>query len=286
MLSIGDLVLDVTIVPERQLSTDDDTPAAIRIGGGGQAANFCAWAASLGEAARLVCRVGSDDTGDRLVAELEAGGVEVCAVRGADPTGVIAVMVAPGGERTMATQRGASLGLRAQDLDRTWFAGARLLHVPAYSLFHEPLAGAAWAAVEMARDDGAVLSVDLSSAAGLIEYGVEKMVGDLMRLQPDLLFATSAEAQVIGVSLDELPERAVLKLGAAGCQVGHRRITAPPAEVIDPTGAGDALAAAFCVAILGGASEVEAAERAVAVAAQAVALIGARPPRREAGLRA
>ncbi len=58
MLSIGDLVLDITIMPERPLLVDDDNPARIRLGGGGQAANFCAWAAELGEPARLITRVG------------------------------------------------------------------------------------------------------------------------------------------------------------------------------------------------------------------------------------
>src|SRR3954471_815334 len=103
MLSIGDLVLDVTIVPDRRIQADGDTPAQITVGGGGQAANFCAWAASLGEAARLVCRVGDDATADRLISDLEAEGVEVCAVRADEPTGVVAVFVGPEAERTMAT---------------------------------------------------------------------------------------------------------------------------------------------------------------------------------------
>lgn len=281
LLSVGDLVLDVTILPDRQLRPDDDTPAAIRVGGGGQAANFCAWAASLGQSARLVCRVGRDDTAERLVAELVAAGVEVFAVRGDDPTGVIAVMVGPEGERTMATQRGASTGLKPDELDHSWFAGVKLLHLPAYSLFREPIATAAWAAVDMARDAGAVLAVDLSSVAGIVEYGASRMVSDLERLRPELLFATAAEAEALRVPVDRLARVAVVKFGAAGCQVGHRRITAPPAEVVDPTGAGDALAAAFCSAILAGAGEVEAAEKAVSVAAQAVGVIGARPVRRE-----
>ena len=79
-MSIGDLVLDITIVPEGRLRQDDDNPAVIRVGGGGQAANFCAWAAALGSQVRLVTRVGDDDRGRRLVAELEAVSVEVFAV--------------------------------------------------------------------------------------------------------------------------------------------------------------------------------------------------------------
>src|SRR5215467_12843293 len=91
--AIGELLLDVTIAPEGDLKPDDDCDAVIRIGGGGQAANFCAWAASLGEPARLITRVGADDIGRRLVAELVAGGVEVLAPVAAEPTGAIAVLV-------------------------------------------------------------------------------------------------------------------------------------------------------------------------------------------------
>jgi len=279
MLSIGDLVLDVTIVPERRLQPDDDTPAAITVGGGGQAANFCAWSAAIGEPARLVCRVGDDATGGRLVSDLEAGGVEVFAVKGPDPTGVIAVLVGPDGERTMATMRGASVGLQPADLRGEWFDGVDLLHVPAYSLFREPLARAAWQAVDELRGRGGMLSVDLSSVAGLLEYGPARMASDIDRLRPDILFATAAEAETLAVSLEGVATHAVVKFGPAGCQVGSRRIVAPAVEVVDSTGAGDAFAAAFCAAILHGSTPVEAGERAVALAAEAVGHAGARPAR-------
>jgi sugar/nucleoside kinase (ribokinase family) len=280
MLSIGDLVLDVTIVPDRRLQRDDDTPAAITVGGGGQAANFCAWAASLGEAARLVCRVGDDATGSGLVSDLEAGGVEVFAIRGSDPTGVIAVLVGPDGERTMATMRGASVGLQAADLRGEWFVGVDLLHLPAYSLFREPIAGAARRAVAEVRGHGGMLSIDLSSVAGLLEFGPARMASDIDTLRPDILFATAAEAETLAVSLEGVATHVVVKFGPAGCQVGSHRFVAPAVEVVDSTGAGDAFAAAFSASILRGATPVEAAERAVDVAAQAVGHAGARPVRK------
>ena len=279
MLSIGDLVLDVTIVPERRLQPDDDTPSAITVGGGGQAANFCAWAASLGERARLVCRVGDDATGRQLVADLEAGGVEVFALRSAEPTGVIAVLIGPESDRTMATMRGASTGLRAEELHGEWFDGVDLLHVPGYSLFREPIHGAAHRAVEEVRNRGGKLAVDLSSVAGLLEFGPARMVGELERMRPEFLFATMPEAETLGAPMEELATHAVVKLGPAGAQVGPRRIVAPPVEVVDPTGAGDAFAAAFCAAVMHGAGDVEAAERAVEVSADAVSRAGARPAR-------
>jgi sugar/nucleoside kinase (ribokinase family) len=277
ILSIGELVLDVTIVPEGQLNPDDDTSASVSVSGGGQAANFCAWAAALGERARLVTKVGNDASGRRLVAEIEAGGVEVCPVWSSEPTGAVAVLVGPDGARTMATQRGASVSLRAEELEQEWFAGVRLIHVPAYSLFLEPLASAAFSGVERVREGGGIVSVDLSSAAGLVEYGPARMAELLGRLRPELLFANAAEVAALAAPLEELAKVPVIKLGAAGCRVFGRRIPAPVVREVDATGAGDAFAAAFCVSYLDGATPIEAAGRAVLVAAGSVARAGARP---------
>jgi sugar/nucleoside kinase (ribokinase family) len=277
ILSIGDLLLDITIIPDGPLRPDDDRTATIGVGGGGQAANFCAWAAALGEPVRLVTRVGDDDRGRRLVSDLEAKGVEVCPVWADEPTGAIAVLVGYDGHQAMATERGASVGLRPDDLVAAWFADVQLIHVPAYSLFVDPLGKATRAAIALIRDGGGLLSIDLSSVAGLQDYGPTKMAYDLARLKPELLFGTAAEVATIGVPPEHLAQVPVIKLGSAGCSVFGRIIPAPAVRQVDGTGAGDAFAAAFCAAWLHGATPVEAAERAVAVAAEAVTRAGARP---------
>ena len=256
IVSIGDLVLDIAIVPDGPLEPDDDSPATITLGGGGQAANFCAWMGALGEPVRLVTRVGDDDTGRRLVADLESRGVEVRATWAQEPTGV---------------------GLSPDDLDEAWFRDARLLHVPAYSLFLEPIASATRAAIVVVREAGGMLAVDLSSAAGLRAYGPSRMAYVLARLKPEVLFATEAESSTLAVPLQSLAQVPVLKLGPAGCRVFGQTIAAPDVKAIDPTGAGDAFAAAFCAAWLHGATPVEAAEKAVQAASHSVLLAGARP---------
>jgi len=277
IVSIGDLVLDVRIVPAGPLEPDDDSPASIAIGGGGQAANFCAWTAASGEPVRLVTRIGEDETGRRLVSDLEARGVEVRAVWAAEPTGIIAVVVGPDGRRSMATQRGASVGLSPDDLEEAWFRDAALLHVPGYSLFVEPIASAARAAIRVVREAGGMVAVDLSSAAGLRAFGPARMAYVLARMKPEVLFATEAEAATLAVPLESLAQVPVLKLGAAGSMVYGHKLAAPEVKMVDPTGAGDAFAATFCIAWLHGATPVEAAERAVQAASQSVTLAGARP---------
>ena len=277
VVSIGDLLQDIAIVLDGPLQPDDDSPAAISIGGGGQAANFCAWTVAVGEQARLVTRVGDDDAGRRLVADLEARGVEVRAVWAVEPTGAIAVLIAADGRRTMATQRGASVGLSPSDLQESWFSDAGLLHVPAYSLFVEPIASATRAAIRAVRDAGGMLAVDLSSAAGLRAYGPSRMAYVLARLAPEVLFATRAEADTLAVPLESLAQVPVLKLGPDGVRVFGRDVHAPRVAAVDPTGAGDAFAAAFCAAWLHGATPHEAAERGVQAATRSVLVAGARP---------
>jgi sugar/nucleoside kinase (ribokinase family) len=278
IVSIGDLVTDIRIALQAALEPEDDTPATFTVGGGGQAANFCAWTAALGELTRLVTRVGDDEAGHRLVSDLEGKGVEVRAVWAPEPTGTIAVLVSPDGRRTMATQRGASVGLSPDDLDESWFHDARLLHVPGYSLFVEPLASAAQAAIRAVRDAGGMLAIDLSSSAGLRAFGPSRMAYVLARLAPEVLFATEAEAGTLGVPLESLAQVPVVKLGAEGCRVFGRIVSAPAVvAAIDATGAGDALAAAFCAAWLNGATPLEAAERGVQAASDSVLVAGARP---------
>jgi ribokinase len=77
--------------------------------------------------------------------------------------------------------------------------------------------------------------------------------------------------------MEKLAKVPVLKLGMDGCQVAGRHIQAPQVEEVDATGAGDALAAAFCVSYLDGATPIDAAERAVVIASGAVTRAGARP---------
>jgi sugar/nucleoside kinase (ribokinase family) len=125
------------------------------------------------------------------------------------------------------------------------------------------------------RNGNGLLSIDLSSVAGLREYGAARFAAELARLKPDLLFA--AESETLGVRMEDLAKVPVLKLGPDGCQVSGHHIPARHVQEVDATGAGDALAAAFCVSYLDGATPIEAAERAVVIASGSVTRAGARP---------
>ena len=95
-------------------------------------------------------------------------------------------------------------------------------------------------------------------------------------LAPDVLFATEAEWELLGGAYLTAP-LGVLKRGARGCTVftdeAKLDFAAVEADVVDTTGAGDALAAGF---LLGGSLE-ESSRRGLDAAARCVATVGSMP---------
>jgi ribokinase len=258
--AIGDLILDVVVLPERPLAPDGDTPAEIRLTAGGQAANVAAWAAALGAESRLICKRGTDGASALAAAELARFGVEVCGPVLEGRGGVVVSLRNAHGERTMASDRGVAAALEPSELDPAWLQDCDVLHVSGYCLLREPMARAAVRAAGLARR----VTVDLASAHDIALLGAETFAARLTELGPELAFATEAErAAVPGFDTDW-----VIKLGARGARFPEGLCPAPAVPVIDTTGAGDALAAGYLV---GG------PERAIAAAARCVGLVGAMP---------
>ena len=269
--TLGDLLLDVIVRAGRELAAGADTPVETRVASGGQAANVAAWVVELGEPARFVGVHADDGPGVLARSLLEQRGVELVGPRVAGKTGVVVSFVGPDGERSMATDRGVSPELRAEELDAAWFAGCRWLHLSGYSLLAEPIAEAALAAGRAARGEGATVSVDLSSWSAIRAYGPERFRARLDELAPDVVFANEAEWELVGGAYG-LGETAVVKRGSRGVLVratgGSEEHASLGASVVDTTGAGDALAAGF---IVGG------IELGLEAAARCVAQLGAVP---------
>src|SRR6266542_4860775 len=265
---VGDLMLDVVITPDRPVVPATDVPGTVRLRQGGSAANTARWLVRLGAPSRLVTAVGRDPIGRALVRELRSDGVRVHAARVAGrPTGRVAVLVGPGGDRSFVADRGAADALAAGDLRAGWFERAEALHLPVYSLLGRPLGEAGHLAVDLMRRAGGQVSIDLASIGPLLAGGHEAARALIADIAPDILFATGDEADALlaGHSLEELLEVApvvVVKRGAQGAtalarvtgaaeRAGHDlrfEVATRPVVASDTTGAGDAFDAGFSVA--------------------------------------
>ncbi len=280
---LGDLALDVALVPERPLRHGTDVPGVVRLSQGGSAANVARWLARLGTRTSLVCAVGRDGSGRALVAALREDGVLVRAVRPAGArTARIGMLVDPAtGDRSFVAERGAADLLRPADLDPAWFSGLTLLHLPAYSLLGAPLGEAGRAAVGRARAAGARVSLDLASAAPLLADGRAAAHALVRDVAPDLLFTNAHEAAAFlgradpGPLLDFAP-LAIVKRGAGGATLLARvpdgaspgvrlEVATRPRVGADTTGAGDAFDAGFLASWLaaGAATTTDVLRRAV-----------------------
>lgn len=289
---VGDVVTDVLAVLDGELVPGSDTPATVRMTGGGQGANTAAWLAAAGVEVTFVGAVGGDVPGRERVAELRAAGVRVDVVVLPDTGTGSVVVLARDGERTMISDRGANRRLdpatATAAIATAAGLGARHLHLSGYTLLDDGSRPAGMAVLRLARDAGLTTSVDAASAAPLRAAGTDFLTWvDGV----DLLFANADEAEVLGgdaaAVAATIGAAVVVKLGADGAvwadvaaavgDAGGRRVPARPATVVDPTGAGDAFAAGFLAAWVSGADVPVALDAGCRLGAVAVGSLGARP---------
>jgi sugar/nucleoside kinase (ribokinase family) len=266
VVSLGDLVLDVVVRTGSEVARDADTPARISLSAGGQGANVAAWAAALGATSRWLGKRGADAAGVLAADELEAHGVELTGPVAPTGNGIVVSLAGSDGARSMFPDRGVATRLEPDELVREWLACDHL-HVSGYALLAEPVAQAAARAVALAREAGARVSIDLSSWSTIRDAGPEQFRAFVRTLEPDVVFANEDEERIFGGPLPGVIR--ILKRGARGCSFdGEERAAVAVDDVLDTTGAGDALAAGW---IVGG------PDLALEAAARCVRRIGAMP---------
>lgn len=285
---VGDLVYDLLAKVDGVASgTDNFTPIHTEAGGSG--ANTAYWLARLGAETHFVGRVGDDVFGRYLVEELKSGGVIPHVVRDSSmDTGKVFVMVDDAGERTMITDRGAGESLCPEDLPEELFRPDNHLHLSGYLFLGDSRRETALEALRLARECGMSISVDPSSVPLLQGLGPETFLEWTRGV--NLCFPNREEGACLSGETDpydivgalvEFYRQVVLKLGANGSLYANsngERVLLPavPTQVVDATGAGDALCAGFLAASISDKAPDEALQDGLEVAAKVLGKMGGR----------
>ena len=288
VVCFGDIVNDIVAVPKGAIRADTDTTSTIRARPGGSAANTAAWLGSLGTPTDFVGCVGVADL-DYHAQQLRAQGVEPSLTPAPGlPTSTIVIIV-EGEHRTMLTERGANRALAAQDLTDELLAGASVLHLTGYTLLDGPRTAGTRELIDRAHAAGVTVSLNPGSAGFIADFGAAAFIEGIAGA--DILFANRDEAELLcGRSEPEkaaqlLADRhglAVVTQGGESVHVAERggtptSVPVLPAKTIDPTGAGDAMAAGFLNSWLADRDAVRATQAGILVAARAVMVMGGRP---------
>jgi sugar/nucleoside kinase (ribokinase family) len=267
-----DLVVVGDCNPDVLVLGGDVTPAfgqeeklvdSIELVVGGSASITAVAAARLGLSVALVAAVGDDPAGEFMLGQLAAEGVatDAVAVRGGSPTGMT-VALSNGGDRAILTALGAVSSLTAADVPAALLRRARHLHISSYFLVEESLGPGLADVIATAQAAGAAVSLDTNwDPSG--RWGDDRLAAALA--QADLLLPNEAEAVRLSGEPDlaaAVPvltaagSRLVVKLGARGalCAGGPRRhrVSVPPLEPVDATGAGDCFNAGLIAGLLQG----------------------------------
>ncbi len=301
---LGSLNMDVSVTVPRLPG-----PGATVLGGaaafapGGKGANQAVAAARLGAFVRMVGCVGDDDFGGRLLAALDAEGVDASGVRSVPgvPTGLAMITVDEAGENMITVAPGANREVGAAEIAALGAAPADVLVVSA----EIPVAAirAALAANGRAGQAGAPVRVlNLApappEAAGLVAESVDWLVVNESEAASVLAMPVAGLDGAARAAVDLAargPRHVVVTAGAAGAAysgpgagaatrpagaagsgVGevhwaHGAVQVPGFRVraVDSVGAGDTFVGALAVAISAGIAPLDAAVAAVAAAATA-----------------
>lgn len=278
MVVVGGANVDVKARSEAAPLPGTSNPGRTRITPGGVGRNIAETLARLGTATRLVTAVGDDALADQLLEATAAAGVEVAGVRRLPglETGTYTAVLGPDGELVVAVSAmAATEALAPEHLADDLLAGAALLVIDGNL-----------SAATIGR------ALDLAQAAAVPVVLEPVSVPKAARLRPLLgrpLRAITPNREELGAltGSDLTVDDGVDRLHAAGSELvwvhlgsegsllsgpdGRTRLAPVAADVVDVTGAGDAMLGAFCHALLEGARPVEAAAYGHAAAALTIA---------------
>ncbi len=256
------------------------------ISAGGSATNVMKGLARLGEKCAAAGKMGIDEAARQFLNNLEEYKITPLYLTSRTPTGKALCLVTPDGERTIRTYLGASVEMRADDLDPAIFRGVRLVHIEGYAILNE---GVAERAMQMAHKAGAKISFDLANFE--MVYDNKDLIFELLKKYVDILFAnekevfalTGLEAEEGCAFLKNYCETVAVSRGKAGCVVSSKnsQLSYPAFAIenpLDTTGAGDLFASGFLFGCLNDKSLEQCAYLGCSLGAAVVQVNGAEIP--------
>lgn len=284
---VGGANMDLKARSLAPLRPGTSNPGTMTLSPGGVGRNVAENLARLGSRVLLVAAVGSDGLGDDLLAASAEAGVDITSVlRRGVTTGTYTAVLDSGGELSVAVaDMTATDSITPADIEATAgvLGGATLVVVDA-----NLSTGALSALLRVCADRAVPVVADPVStpkAPRLTEalsparpvLAITPNAGELSALTGFPSTDPGQRAKAVAALYQQGAEHVWVRLGPAGSEL-HSRGAAPvplpalPGEVVDVTGAGDAMLGAFCHALLEGRPPEEAAEYGQAAAALTVAV--------------
>jgi pseudouridine kinase len=270
VLAVGGVNLD-TLARVTGSRTDPGTsnPGRTSRTAGGVARNVTENLARLGTPVRLVSCVGHDPVGESLLEELAHLGVDVSAVKRTGlPTGSYTAVLDHAGDLVIGIADMAGVeSLSPADVDESAFGGARFAVVDG-----NLLPGTVAQCLALAERAGVPVALDPVGVAKAQRLVVDKPVHTFTPNREELAAFTGTNDVEKAVRLchDRGIGTVWLREGAAGSTVftadGCFRVQLPAAEVVDVTGAGDAMLAGYLHELVAGSPVDEAARFGAAAA--------------------
>ncbi|MBQ9252862.1 MAG: carbohydrate kinase [Clostridia bacterium] len=226
---------------------------------GGAPGNFLAALTKYGCSTAMISKVGDDQFGRLLLGTLKEAGINVSAVL-SDPTvfttlAFVALDESGNRDFSFARKPGADTCLRPEEVPADLISQARVFHFGTLSLTDEPVASATRRAVQLAKENGVLISLDPNlrkplwsseqAAKDAIEWSLRQ--ADIVKISDEEIEFLWGLSPVEGAAklLSEYGVSLVyVTLGPKGCyaanQTCHVQVASPRGiHVVDTTGAGD-----------------------------------------------
>ncbi len=278
---LGSLNLDLTVTLPR-LPQAGETMLGQRLGTfpGGKGANQAVAAARLGGDVSMVGRVGSDVSGDLLIRNLEANGVNSSGVERdtTEPTGRALILVAEDGQNMIVVVAGANAAVDQMDVQR---ATAQLRPGDVLVMQLE---------IPLAAVEQAVAAGRRARAFVLLNAAPARRLEPSLLRQLDGLVLNEQEAGTLADPIRDPADAAralhqagaklvAVTLGPKGCilcdEGGARSVEPFKVDAVDTTGAGDAFVGALAFGLASRISPMAAVRLANAAGAAASTSVGA-----------